>query len=317
MKRIKVLTCISVFVLAFMVGCKSTKVEEPEIPETYMHPLAMLSDDLSIYMSVPVKEHKELVTNIVTSMIYGMTAENAAKICDRTETLYSGLGTVKDRSHLETASWTSVPKIAVSSLMTQKNGFKKQIVQFDEVSLAKYYNAPSGFEIAFPSTKIVCFSRTLDPMLEKFARVEPIADTEYNKWINRESNDILFYITRPGQYLRNLIGQSISIGTDKIYGSLSYKPDPKRPGHYSGTYNLSFYIHLTNKKAASALRGLLSLSFSMMGGSVEQTDAETLFLSGVEVTDKQIKDLFMRDPITGKHYKVVGDEVIEESVRNK
>ena len=127
MKRIKVLTCISVFVLAFMVGCKSTKVEEPEIPETYMHPLAMLSDDLSIYMSVPVKEHKELVTNIVTSMIYGMTAEDAAKICDRTETLYSGLGTVKDRSHLETASWTSVPKIAVSSLMTEKNGFNRSV----------------------------------------------------------------------------------------------------------------------------------------------------------------------------------------------
>ena len=53
----------------------------------------------------------------------------------------------------------------------------------------------------------------------------------------------------------------------------------------------------------------------MMGGSVRQTDDQTLLLSGIEVTEKQIKDLFMRDPITGKHYRVVGEEVIEESVK--
>ncbi|WP_407396908.1 hypothetical protein [Treponema sp.] len=315
MKKIQVVAVMSALLLAFMAGCKSAKVVEQEPPEAYVHPLAMLSDDLSIYMSVPVKEHRELITKIVSTMMDGMTEENAGKICDRSETLYSGLGRVKDRSHLETASWTSVPKIAVSSLMTKKNGFEKEIVHFDEGDMAKYKSSASGFEVAFPSTKILCFSQNLDPMLEKFSRLEPVSDAEYNNWINRESKDILFYITRPGQYLRNLIGQSINIGTDKIYGSLSYKPDPKKPGQYSGRYNLSFYIHLTNKKAASALKGLLSLSFSMMGGSVEQTDAETLYLSGIEVSDNQIKDLFMRDPITGKHYRVVGEDVIEESVK--
>lgn len=266
-------------------------------------------------MSVPVKEHRELVVNIICSMMDGMKEENAAQICDRTEILYSGLGTVKDRSHIETASWTSVPKFAVGSIMTKKNGFEKVSVTFDEGTVTKYMSETSGFEVAFPSTKILCFSKNLDPMLHKFVRQEEIVDTEYNRWINKDSKDILFYITRPGQYLRNLIGQSISIGTDKIYGSLAYKPDPKHPGQYSGLYDLSFYIHLTNRKAATALRALLTLSFAMTGGFVDQPDPETLHLSGVEVSDKQIKDLFTRDPITGKHYRVVGEEVIEESVK--
>lgn len=73
---------------------------------------------------------------------------------------------------------------------------------------------------------------------------------------------------------------------------------------------------MTNKRSVTVLNALLSLSFAMMGGTVTQTDEFTLFLSGIEVTDKQIIDLFTRDPITGKHYKVVGDDVIEESVKN-
>lgn len=312
MKRNQFLVLFSAFVLILIVGCKSTKIEDDE---PYMHPLAMISEDLSIYMSVPVDEHKELVSNIVCSMMEGMTKENAIKICDRTDTLYTGLGTVKDRSHIEVSSWTSVPKIAVGSIMTKKNGFEKENVFLENGIMTKYKSKVSNFEVAFPSTKILCFSKNLNPLLEKYITQETIKDTDYNNWINKDSKDILFFITRPGQYLRNLIGQSISIGTDKIYGSLSYKPDSKNPGVYSGRYNLSFYIHLTNKKAANALRGLLSLSFSMMGGTVEQTDSETLYLSGIEVTDKQIKELFTRDPITGKHYRVVGEDVFEESVK--
>lgn len=305
----------AVFVF-FLAGCKTSNVSAPEEPETQVHPLALLSDDLSIYMSVPVKEHKSLVTKLICAVSGGVSEENAAKLCDRTDMLYSGLGTVKDRSFLETASYTSVPKFAVGQIMTKKNGFEKKLVHVADRDMVKYSSLVSPFEVAFPSTKILCFSQSLDPMLERFALVEEIKDNPQNNWIGQDSKDILFYITRPGQYLRNLIGSSISIGTDAVYGSLKYKEDPRKPGQYSGRYELSFYIHLTNKKAAGALKGLLSLSFSMMGGSVVQTDAETLYLSGIEVTDNQIGELFMRDPITGKHYKVVGDEVIEESVRN-
>ena len=310
----KLFLIVSVAVAVGMTGCKTARVESVQT-EPQVHPLALISADLSTYMSVPVKKHQDLVSKIVCSVVNGMSESNAMTICERTDMLYSGLGTVKDRSHLETASFTKVSKFEVGQVMTKKNGFDKETVLFDSGEMTKYKSNASNFEIAFPSTKILCMSQNVNPMLDKFSQRCEVKETEYNKWISQKSDDILFYITRPGQYLRNLIGQTVSVGTDVIYGSISYLPDRKKPDQYSGRYNLSFYIHLTNKKAASALNALLSLSFSMMGGSVTQTDPETLYLSNIEITDRQITELFTRDPITGKHYRVVGDEVIEESVK--
>lgn len=306
---------ILIFVVA---GCKTTsvpKVQEVPEKEKNVHPLSLISEDMSIYMSVPVEHHKDLVGKILGSIMDGVSPEAASSICSRTGKLYSGLGTLKDRSVLETAAWHNIPKFALNQVLNSKHGFEKETVSFESESFDKFKSAYADFEVSFPSSKIYCFAQNLNPLLEKYASDSEVLNTEYNNWITQESNDILFYITRPGQYLRSLIGQSISIGTDKIYGKLAYMPDRKSPDRYSGKYYLSFYIHMTNKRSVTVLNALLSLSFAMMGGSVSQTDEYTLLLSNIEVADRQIIDLFTRDPITGKHYKVVGDEVIEESYK--
>ena len=75
---------------------------------------------------------------------------------------------------------------------------------------------------------------------------------------------------------------------------------------------MMFRIHLLDKRAASAFRSVLSLSFGMMGAKITQIDDFTIEISDVEITQKQIEDLFMRDPVTGKHFKVVGDKIIKE-----
>ena len=49
----------------------------------------------------------------------------------------------------------------------------------------------------------------------------------------------------------------------------------------------------------------------MAGGNVVVIDDYTLEVSGIELSKNQVEDLFLRDPITGKKYVVVGDEVIE------
>ena len=310
---------LAIMVVAFA-GCKTASVPKPEEisepKEKNVHPLALISSDMSIYMSVPVEKHKDLVSKILSSIMDGVSEDAANAICSRTGKLYSGLGTVKDRSVLETAAWHTIPKFALNQFLTKKHGFEKETVYFEQGNAEKLKSDGTGFEVSFPSSKLYCFSQNLNPLLEKFVLEEEVLNTEYNNWVSQDSEDILFYITRPGQYLRSLIGQSISIGTDKIYGSLSYIKDRKNPEKYSGKYNLSFYIHMTNRRSVTVLNALLSLSFAMMGGTVSQTDEFTLLLSGIEVTDKQIIDLFTRDPITGKHYKVMGDDVIEESVKN-
>ena len=50
----------------------------------------------------------------------------------------------------------------------------------------------------------------------------------------------------------------------------------------------------------------------MMGVKISAVDDLTVRLSGVEVTENQIKELFTRDPVTGKHFRVEGEKIITE-----
>ena len=60
---------------------------------------------------------------------------------------------------------------------------------------------------------------------------------------------------------------------------------------------------------------MLNLAFGLTGGIVTQTDSETLTVSGVPLTRKQIVGVITRDPITGKHYNVVDGKVTEENMK--
>jgi hypothetical protein len=291
-------------------SCKSSGVEEISVDM-----LSVLDDDSSIYLGLPASRHKELVSRLLSARISGLSEKNALSLAERTEILYAGLGTVEDRSRMQMVSDTNVPKIAVNSALTKKNGWEKSAEKVGSFSFDKYENSASSFQMALCPQDLVCAGQDVEPLLKNFAALSEAEDSECNRWISGSDDDIKFFISRPGQYLRSLIGQSINAGTECIYGTLSYVADKKNPDVYSEKYDLTFFIRLTEKRSVVALRSLLALSFAMTGGEVAQTDEKTLKLSGVEVTASQIVSMFSRDPITGKHYKVVDDQVVEESVK--
>ena len=173
------------------------------------------------------------------------------------------------------------------------------------------------FDLSFANDSVLCVSKKIESMLDKAAASALIPETAYARWINRESRDILFYITRSGQYLNSLLGGKVTVSSDFVYGTISYRPDPKKSGEYSGIYDLTFSVHLKDRRTVQAFKSMLSLSFALLGGEVKQTDENTVQVSGAEVSAKQIEDLFTRDPITGKHYRVVGDHIITESIKSK
>ncbi len=284
-------------------SCKSSNVEQITVD-----PLSLLDDDFSIYISVPTTSNQELVSKILQSRISGLSEKDALSITSRTNVLYAGLGTVQDRAKLQSVIETSIPHFMLSSSLTKKNGWT--LVKSD--SFEWWEHTSDSFELAMPTTNLLCAAQDVKPMLEKLEENTEASKTKWRDWICEESDDLRFYITRPGQYLRSLIGQPINIGTDSIYGSFSYLRESEKDG---GLYELSFNIHLLEKRSVVALRALLGLSFAMAGGSVEQVDEFTLKISGIEIATNQIVALFSRDPITGKHYKVVNDEVIEESIK--
>ena len=75
---------------------------------------------------------------------------------------------------------------------------------------------------------------------------------------------------------------------------------------------MMMFMHISSPKTMPALRSMLTLAFAFLGGRVEQTDEETLVVTGVPVTQRQIVDTITRDPVTGEHFKVVNEKDIEE-----
>lgn len=311
----------AVFVCVLLAsGCRSVGVRS-DLPE--VNPLSLLSDDSSIYIRVPVRFHQELTASILQAEEPALSEKAAQQVVSRINLLYAGLATVKDRSRVQIAAQGSYPPVALKVALSKKNGWNRQ--QYVALSSPEalslnfpntfdyYMHEGSEFELSFPSAEMFVTAKKVHPLLEQYAlRAEP-ADTEYNRWLSQQSDDILFYITRPGQYLRNLIGQSVSIGCDAIYGSLQYAPGKDSPDSYSGIYTMSFNIALASESAMRPMKALLTLSMAMMDVEVSQVDSRTLRLSGFRVSRQQIEALFTREAITGKHFKVVKGEVIEES----
>ncbi|MBO4404753.1 MAG: hypothetical protein J5780_05415 [Treponema sp.] len=308
-----------IFAVVFsLAGCKSSESNLPPL-----EPLSLLSSDLSIYIHVPVEHHKELTARLLSAEVPSISAEDALALASRIKHLYAGLGTVKDRSYLEMSSDIDIPSIAKKKVFSSKNGWKTSDYNSPvpepvvPANFSVHSRSDMDFRLSFASDDVLAVSKEIDPMLDKAALRETVSDTPYNAWINRDTKDILFYITRSGQYLNALIGARVTVNSDYVYGSIKYRPDPKRPGVYSELYDLTFSVHLKDKRTVQAFKSMLSLSFGLMGSEITQPEECTLTVSGVEVSAKQIENLFTRDPITGKHYRVEGDRIITEQVKKK
>ncbi len=297
-------------------GCKTSEIQENE----RLHPLALLSEDSSIYLNVPSSNQVPLVAEILCDRINRLTYEDAELVAKRINNLYIGLGTVKDRSRLEVSADVDIPPLAVKKVLSKKNGWKNKNILLEKTNLESpyensftvFYRDDSDLKISFPEQKTFLLAEEINPSLQKYADGAELCSNFQNDYLSQKSTDILFYITRPGQYLRNLIGIE-SRGIDFVYGSLSYMPNRKKLNEYSGLYELKLKLHLADKRTMAVFKNLLSVSIGMMGAKIDQTDEQTLELSQIEVSKNQIKKLLSREAISGKHFRVDGEKIIQEN----
>ncbi|MBP5157762.1 MAG: hypothetical protein ILP18_07830 [Treponema sp.] len=304
--------------------CKSTPKELVESDEevdyvapTDLNPIALLSGDSSIYARLPAQKHKELVKEILVEEIPNIQPGDIELITSRLGIVWTGQGTVEDRSRTELIATGNIPSIALSGSLTKAKGWSrtKYTAESTKKALAlgyenefRYYSHPdTSFKISLMYKDLLGLAGNIEPLLDRCAVHQEMEDNLRCKWISQESDDILFFITRPGQYLRNMIGSAINISTDYIYGNLRATP--------SGDYNMTMNMHISDARTIPALKSMLNLAFGLTGGTVSQADGETLVVSGVPLSRKQIVGVITRDPITGKHYNVVDGKVVEENVK--
>lgn len=282
------------------IGCKSTPKEE--LPE--VHPLALLDEQSSVYVSIPVQKHTQFVADILTSEMTNISKQDALKVANQLEILYAGISTVKDRKRIQIASVGSFPKIALKTILKEKNGWNKNeytapsnpecIAMHYPNEFTFYTRTDTDFELCFPSEKMITVSRAVSPLLDQYALRPTYVENDQNKWIAQQSEDVLFFITKPGQYLRGLIGQPIEIGCDFIKGKIVYVPNKKDASAYSGNYKLTFDVRATNGRARKILFNLLSLSLGMTDADVVITDENTVTVNELSITEKEILSLFTR-----------------------
>lgn len=306
----------------FFNSCKSgPKVSDfPEVD-----PLALLQEDSSIYVRVPVASHKELVKSILLSEIPFISEGDASKLIKQVDLLYAGLGTVKDRSRLEIAASGDFPSFARNFIFTKKNGWKKSVYNAYSTEESKAFGYPnvfdvhssdsSSFDISFPSSGIILLSQNVFPGLDNYAQRCEVKDSFCNNWLLEGGEDISFFIGKPGLYLTKMIGSAVTITCESVYGKLVKIPEEKVKGKNNVlSYEMEFYVRLnqSQSKAMTMLSSLLNLALRQMDGHVEQSDVLTLKITGMTVSEREIIDLFTMDPITGKHFRVEGDRIFTE-----
>lgn len=302
-------------------SCKSGPVGSG-LPE--VDPLALLQEDSSIYVRIPVQEHKALVQDIVIAELPYISESDATALVKQLDVLYAGLGTVQDRSRLEIVSTGEFPAFARNLIFTKNNGWNKRAytATSSEDALSRgfpnkfdvNYSSMSAFKVSFLSDGMLLLSQNVNPGLENYALRRDVPETDYSKWIQEGGSDISFYIGKPGQYLRKLIGAAVTVSCDSIFGKLVLLP-PRTGKKVTGPeYELEFNVRLNSSqgKAMPMLYSLVSLAMRQMDGVVEKVDDLTLKVTGITASEREIIDLFTMDPITGKHFRVEGDRIFTE-----
>ena len=282
-------------------SCRSTPTEE-ELPE--INPLSLLDDQSSVYVSIPVQKHITFVADILVAQMNSLSQDDAKKIAGQITMMYGGISTVKDRKRIQLAAEGSFPNIAIKTVFKEKNGWTKFDYEAPSTEQCLALNYPNSFsyytrtdtdlQLSFPSTNIICVSRNVPPLLDQYALRPDCVMNPQNKWISQQTDDVLFYITKPGQYLRGLIGQPIEIGCDSVQGKIVYIPSKKDATIYTGIYELSFDVTVINTKAQKVLYKLLTLSLGMTDAVITIKDEKTISVTQMTISEKEILNLFTR-----------------------
>lgn len=297
-----VLSAAAVLLLAGLSGCTSTPAAPEPLAE--VHPLALLSDDSGIYLHIPVQKHMELTSALLCNQVENLSEANAKRIAQYVEHLYIGIGSQTDGSRLEAAASGTVPQVGLRSVFTEKNGWTQQKydAKSSEAALARQYprsftyytHKEEAVQLSFLSDTVLCFAQNIFPLLEQYAVRPELPVTDCSKWLQQKGDDIVFYVTQPGTFFESFSGMAIQIpGCDRLYGKMHQLPAQGGINGRSSTYELSFMLHVTDKRTLPGFKSLLSLSLGKMGAKISQADDSTLEVSGISVTQEQIELMFL------------------------
>lgn len=278
---------VAFFVVPFLFsGCATKSKSVPKIST-----LALLSQDSDLYIAVPVKYHKNLVSDLISSET-GLSKKDAATIAGRISVLYGGIGNSVDSGRLELAAEGSFPSVAVDIALNKNDGWikKNYTAKSNPEALAygypndfKYYqNGGLEYKVSFPTSKELLVSKRILPLLENYAVRYDASVLPYNDFVNFEVNttqDILFYSENPVRLVSSVLGDFASNWFVAAHGKLSKKSESE--------YKLTCSLSLADKNRKTIVMSLLAIG----GIPVREIDSTTIEISDIVLAESKIKDL--------------------------
>ena len=273
-------------------GCKSAPAAAPEI---HVNPLDLLDNDSTFYMSIPAATDYELVSHVLMSQVNGLSESDAGQIAHHVDTIYAGLIRNRDGTQIQAACSCSVPKIAVSKMMSKKNGWTETRLAFPKDGQKEipytFYTSKDGMKIAFPSTETACVGRGVENMLAQYNGIvtgslpESPLDKDLYSWLGEKSEQIRFYANTPQSFLTILTGANLNF---KLFYARGFMvTDPKDTEEYLLTLEFDF----REIKMIPAAEGMLSLAFGLTDSQMVEVSPSHLMVSGIKIDKKQLYKL--------------------------
>lgn len=296
-KKIALFSAGCLLAVSMMTACKTVPQTSVKTPYAF----DVLDDEAAMYISIPAKENSDLLEQFITSMKLGVSDSDAKMLVSKLDRVYASFGSVKDKKRVQISAEANVPGAAG---LLKKNGYEEKTVKCDSVYgndyAYKYYSG--AIEMAFPSSKNVLISKDVTPMVKNYAFEELIVndrvdfsdeykvdwkDCDLYKWVSEDTETIHFYIVRPQAFLSNLLGSAMSTKTFKL--NFAKGQFEKLP---NGKYGLTLELNFQEPKFIKPAISLLGLALGLTDSEAKQIDANTVKLSGVHVSTKQLIDMF-------------------------
>lgn len=282
------LSFVSVIFSLMILGCASSANSMPDISS-----LGLLSHDCDLYIGLEVKNHLDLVVDLVSSQT-GLSKKDSKTVAEKIRNLYLGVGGATDPNRIEISANGKFPLFAVDIALSESNGWTKnsyEATSSEEALAAKYpnkfdyfMNQYIPFKVSFPTKKEMLVSKKLAPMLEKYAQRCGSEFLPYAPFVSMEENeskDVLFYSDSPGNLVKGIFGEIAENWFTKAVGSLSRIDD--------SAYSLSARLSLADKNRKTVVMALLKLA----GFSLEDLDATTIKIDGIKISRENLAALVL------------------------
>lgn len=282
---------IPIFLLVIsFTGCKSLPTEKVEV-----NVFDILDKDSSLYLRIPVANHKKLTSEIISSAVKNCSLDNSALITSNIDTIYAGFSTSTNRKRVQIASSVRLP--AITNTMLTKAGWKSFVPKADELSVitAKGYKSPdeSANLVLFPLSQAACFSDDTSTLVENYLTAVKNASLSLNSddqwhnsslysWITEETPNVRFYLVRPQNFLSILLGTELSSRVFKLLytrGEFEVLED--------NSYNLTLELEFLDSRLVKPAVAFIEVSLGLTDAVVSMESATHVKVSNIHLQLKQ------------------------------